>query len=141
STSLIRHLEGLLPADALVLAGVVDRDLFSRGLNFVFGEGDLSSRCGVYSLWRYEHDAERFLWRGMQTLTHEIGHILSVKHCTRWLCVMCGANSLEEADRHPLHLCPEDLKKLRWNTGVDLRRRYEKLREFYAANGFRREAD
>ncbi len=142
ATMLIGHLqENCMPDDALALAGITHRDLFSKGLNFVFGEGSLRSGCGVYSLHRYEHEPEKFLWRGAQTLTHELGHMLSIQHCTLWLCVMCGSNSLSESDRHPLHLCPEDLRKLAWNTGVDIGTRYRTLQAWYTKAGFAREAE
>jgi archaemetzincin len=135
ATMLIERLEARLPDDALALAGIANRDLFSRGLRFVFGEGSLTSRCGVYSLARFEHDPDRFLRRSLQLLTHELGHVLGIGHCTLWKCVMCGSNSLEESDRHPLHLCPEDLRKVVWNTGVDARGRYGRLAAFYERSG------
>lgn len=140
ATMLIGQLEERLPKDALALAGVANRDLFSKGLNFVFGEGSLRNRCGVYSLFRYEREPDRFLWRAGQTLTHELGHILGIQHCIRWKCVMCGANSLVESDRHPLHLCPEDLRKVQWNTGCDPRERYRRLAAYYDAHAMPTEA-
>ena len=33
------------------------------------------------------------------TLCHEICHILGMKHCTFYSCLMQGANSLEEAEK------------------------------------------
>ncbi len=155
ATMLIDHLREGLPVDALAVAGITNKDLFSNGLNFVFGEGSLAGRRGVYSLVRYERfdsrgfdaalaprrpDEIKFLWRSLQLLSHEVGHIFSIGHCVKWKCVMCGANSLEEGDRHPLHLCPDDLKKLQWNTDFDVAARYGRLADFYARSGLEAEA-
>jgi hypothetical protein len=43
---------------------------------------------------------------------------------------MQGANTLEESDRHPMQPCAVDLRKLAWNTGVDLVQRDRDLRVF-----------
>ena len=142
STSVITQLAGLVPADALVFIGITEKDLFARGLNFVFGEGNLQNRCGVYSLTRYENDDEKlFLRRALKLMSHEVGHILSIHHCVTYRCVMQGANSLVEDDRHPMHLCPIDLRKLQWNTGFDPMERYRRLEKFYREHGYDADAE
>jgi archaemetzincin len=142
ATMIIGHLQERIPGDALVYIGIAGKDLFSKGLNFVFGEGSLRDRTGVYSLVRYEtEDAALFLRRALKLMSHEVGHILSLQHCIWYSCVMQGANSLAEDDRHPMHLCPIDLRKLQWNTGFDPRDRYLKLREFYRRAGLNAEAE
>ncbi len=141
STQIIGWLEEDLPDDALAVAGITDQDLFSGNLNFVFGEGSLRGRRGVYSLCRFGREPEMFLRRALKLLSHEVGHIFSIEHCIWFQCVMSGANSLAEDDRYPAHLCPIDLRKLQWNTGFDRVKRYEALRIFYEANGLTTEAD
>lgn len=142
ATMLIGQLREILPGDALVYIGICDEDLFSRGLNFVFGEGSLRERTGVYSLRRYRTpDATLFLRRALKLMAHEVGHILSIEHCIYYRCVMQGANTLYEDDRHPMHLCPVDLRKLEWNTGFDRDRRYRGLEAFYRESGLLPEAD
>lgn len=141
STRLIERLAERAPADALIFAGFTSEDLFSPGLNYVFGEGSLSARTGVYSLHRYgTPDPALFLRRVLKLVSHEAGHILSIHHCVRWRCVMQGANSLAEHDAHPAHLCPDDLRKLAWATGAEPRERYRKLFDFYQAAGLEPEA-
>ena len=141
STRTIARLSARVPADALVYAGFTTEDLYSQGLNFVFGEGSLANRCGVYSLHRYgTPDPAHFLRRVLKLMSHEAGHILSIEHCVHYQCVMQGANSLREDDRHPAHLCPVDLGKLVWNTGVDPTSRYRRLLEFYRNAGLEPEA-
>jgi archaemetzincin len=142
ATTIIRWLARRLPEDALVVIGVTGEDLYSRGLNFVFGEASLQSRTGVYSLKRYQTpDARLFKRRALKLMTHEAGHILSIGHCTFYKCLMQGANHLREDDGHPMHLCPVDLRKLAWNTGVDPRDRYRKLLDFYRRAGLEAEGE
>lgn len=128
SSVILSYLADRVPADALVYLGITERDLFAPGKKFVFGEGSLEGRTGVCSLARLEGSDRRAL----KLMTHEAGHILSIAHCTAWRCVMQGSNTLEESDGQPLHLCPDDLRKLAWNTGVDLVSRYRALAALYS---------
>ena len=134
-------LEESLPEDALAVAGVTDRDLYSGDLNFVFGLGSLAGRRGVYSLCRFGNDWGMFLRRSLKLLSHEVGHIFGMEHCIWYQCVMSGANSLSEDDRYPMFLCPIDLRKLQWNAGFDRGGRYGKLGEFYRKHSLGIEAD
>jgi archaemetzincin len=141
SSMILDELADLAPSDALVLLGIADRDLFARGKKFVFGEGSLERRVGVCSLARLASPAPAlFDRRALKLMTHEIGHILSIAHCVTHRCVMQGSNTLEESDGHPLHLCPSDLRKLEWNTGVDRNARYRRLQAFYETAGWAADA-
>jgi len=136
STMILDGLAERIPADAVLYLGVTDVDLFARGKKFVFGESSLEGRAGICSLARLE-SSER---RALKLMTHEAGHLLSIAHCVTHRCVMQGSNSIEESDGQPLHLCPEDLRKLEWNCGVDLRERTRKLEAFYRSRGWEAEA-
>jgi archaemetzincin len=141
ASRIIQELAERHPSDALVYMGITEKDLYSTGLNFVFGEGSLHWRCGVYSLLRYQTPDDRlFTQRSLKLLSHEAGHILSIHHCTVYSCVMQGANTLEEHDSHPMHLCPTDLRKVLWNSGVDRDDRYRKLAALYREWGLAAEA-
>jgi archaemetzincin len=141
ATRIIGHLTRRIPADALVYMGITEKDLFSKGLHFVFGEGSLYERCGIYSLTRYEtEDVPLFTRRSLKLLSHEAGHILSIHHCVTWSCVMQGANSLEEEDGQPMHLCPVDLRKILWNGGMAREDRYRRLLGLYRQWGLAPEA-
>ena len=141
SSMILGELADRVPADALAVLGITDRDLFARGKAFVFGEGSFQQRAGIQSFARHETpDAALFTRRALRLLIHEIGHLLGIAHCVTHRCVMQGSNTLEESDRHPLHLCPSDLRKLEWKTGVDRVGRYRKLGAFYSKNGLPEEA-
>jgi len=136
-----------LPKDAAVYLGLTGSDLWpGRGWNFVFGQASLSRRVGVWSIYRFgEPDKDRTefrlcLLRTLKTAAHETGHMFSMLHCTAWRCCMCGSNSLAEADRRPLALCPECMAKVCWATGADPAARYRKLAEFCNAQGLTKTA-
>ena len=122
---------------ALLTLAVTDVDLFSRGKRYVFGEGTLERRVGICSLARLRTpDESLFRRRALKLMSHEAGHILSIPHCVRRRCLMQGANTLEESDGHPMQPCPEDLRKLVWNTGVNPVHRAAELRVFYDRSGW-----
>jgi archaemetzincin len=141
-----------LPADAFCLLAITLDDLYpSPSWNYVFGEASLSERVGVYSLARYDaafwkearpknHD-ELMLQRSAKVLVHETGHMFGLLHCIYYQCVLNGSNSLVETDAGPQHLCPVCLRKLAWNTGLDLKKRYEELAAFYRRQGWQEDHD
>lgn len=67
------------------------------------------------------------LLRSCKTLTHEIGHILGLRHCQWLACLMQGSNHLEESDRRPLNVCPICLRKLQSAIGFNIVERYKAL--------------
>jgi archaemetzincin len=141
AATIVHALADRVPGDAWAVLGLTSEDLHADGLPYVFGESSLRDRAGVCSLRRHaDPDPKRLLRRALNLAAHETGHLLSIRHCTAWRCLMQGANSLEEEDARPLHLCPEDLRKLEWAAGPDRRRRYEGLRGLYAELGLDAEA-
>jgi len=80
------------------------------------------------------------LLRTLKIAVHETGHMFSMENCTSFNCVMAGANSLAEADRHPLWVCPECLAKVSWATRADPVDRYRKLGQFALQHGLQAEA-
>lgn len=141
STPLLDFLADRAPDDALVSLGLCSEDLFAQDLPYVFGEGGLRTGSAVCSLHRQETSETRLLLRrALKLVCHETAHGLSLAHCQRTRCLMQGANSLEEHDRHPLEVCPADLDKLRWNCGFDDRRRYQELLGYYQGAGLEEEA-
>lgn len=113
------------PEDAAVL-GITAIDLWpGRGWNFVFGQASLRERVGVWSMARNgDPDAgvgplRTCSLRTVMTATHETGHMLGIRHCTRYECGMNGSNSVDERDGQPLEFCPECQPKLWWTLQLD----------------------
>jgi archaemetzincin len=94
--------------------GVVDVDLYTEGLNFVFGMADHPGRAAVIALTRLGLDAKESLYheRMLKEAVHELGHTFGLAHC-RWPhCVMHFSNSLADTDQKSSDYCADCLAKL-----------------------------
>ncbi len=150
ATDFLGLLAQRLPDDAVLYLGVTMADLWSEGLNYVFGQGSLVTRTGIYSLCRYypefwkqprrKGDETVALRRACQVLAHESGHMFGLPHCVFFRCVINGAVSLGDADASPLDFCPVCHQKILWNLGCDGTKRYADLLAFYRRHGLTKEA-
>jgi archaemetzincin len=143
-----RVLRPRLPDDAAAFICFTTTDLWpGKDWNFVFGQASLAGRVGVWSISRFGDPAESeeafrlALLRTMKLGTHETGHMFSLLHCTAYQCNMCGCNSPQESDRHPLALCPVCLAKICWATRTEPAERYRQLVEFCRAQGLKAEEE
>ncbi|MEO1271387.1 MAG: archaemetzincin, partial [Myxococcota bacterium] len=137
-----------LPKDGVGLLAITEADLYIPSLNFVFGLGSTQDRVSVFSTHRLGHDytmtgnTGTVLKRSLTVAIHEVGHVLGMRHCTAFNCIMNGNSSLEEADSHPLHLCPVCIRKAEHGAGFDRPHRYQRLEQFYDRyTGFDKEAE
>ena len=130
-------LQRTLPDDALGLIAVTEVDLYIPTVNYVFGLGSFERKVAVTSLYRFGGDTRpvgeqgTVLRRALTVSAHEFGHVLSMRHCTEYRCLMNGTNSLEDADRHPQHLCPVCARKAQLAAQFHRQDRYARLRYFY----------
>ena len=130
----------LLPNDAAALIAFTDEDLYpDASMYFVFGQASLENRVGVWSLFRLDDgaDFDAFLKRTMKIAVHETGHMFSMRHCTKYECVMSGTNHLAETDRRPIDACPECMAKIAWMTKQTSLARYKRLAQFADRNGLK----
>ncbi|MGD9561650.1 MAG: archaemetzincin [Pyrinomonadaceae bacterium] len=133
----------LLPDDAAALIAFTNYDLYPGNTwSFVFGQATFSERVGVYSLYRLSDstvagrsETDKLLTRTLKIAMHETGHMFSMKHCTKYECLMSGTNHLAETDRRPLDNCPECMAKLAWAMDYDPAERYKKLAAFWDKYG------
>jgi archaemetzincin len=128
----------ILPNDAAALLCFTNYDLYPGDTwNYVFGQASLEKRVGVWSLWRLEKDdgkpatPDLFLDRTLKVAMHETGHMFSMRHCTKYECLMSGTNHLDETDRRPLDTCPECTMKIAWAMNYAPAERYKNLAEFW----------
>ncbi|MBS1798004.1 MAG: hypothetical protein JSS81_29560 [Acidobacteria bacterium] len=136
----------LLPADAAAFICLTNVDLYpDENWNFVFGQANLETRVGVWSMKRFgrpEKSAEdymMFLGRTLKVAMHETGHMFSMQHCTKYVCLMSGSNNLPETDRQPLDVCPECMAKIAWGLDYPPAKRYRALAAFWKKLGWRDE--
>ena len=94
------------------LLGVTDINLFSPGLNFVFGQADVLNRIGVISLTLLKQenyglpgDTALLIDRAQKEAVHELGHTFGLGHCQDGTCVMHFSNSLIDTDVKKIYFC------------------------------------
>ncbi|HEV8591021.1 MAG TPA: archaemetzincin [Pyrinomonadaceae bacterium] len=138
-------LKPALPKDAAALIAFANEDLYPGDANmaFVFGQASFEDRVGVYSLYRLDDFADNatFLRRTLKIAAHELGHMFSMRHCTKYECVMSGTNHLAETDSRPIDACPECMAKVCWLSDVKPAERYKRLAEYCEKNGLKAEAE
>jgi archaemetzincin len=133
----------LLPNDAAALVAFTSEDLYpDDSVNYVFGEARLEKRVGVWSLDRLDDntDPQNYLIRTLKIAAHETGHMFSMRHCTKYECLMSGTNNLAETDRRPLDTCPECTAKICWLSDIAIGERYRRLIQFCKNGGLDSEA-
>ncbi len=137
--------------DAYSVLAITMADLYpDKNWGFVFGQASRAERIGVFSLARYlpgfwgkeasDGSNTLALKRSCKLVAHEIGHVFGLAHCIYYQCAMNGSNSLDESDGRPLNLCPICLRKLHWNRGFDIIRRYERLWAFCTEHNLEEQA-
>jgi len=136
-------LKPMLREDAAALIAFTNEDLYpDDSMSFVFGQASMENRVGVWSLARLasQADYDKFLRRTLKIAAHETGHMFSMRHCTKYECVMSGTNHLAETDRRPIDACPECMAKICWLSDITAKERYKKLASFAKTKGLRLEA-
>lgn len=94
--------------------GVVDLDLYSQPLNFVFGQAEISGRAALISLYRLKGEDSLYENRIVKEAVHELGHTFGLRHCPDTSCVMHYSNCLEETDIKEEKFCEDCEARLKW---------------------------
>ena len=99
--------------------GITGVDMYTAGLNFVFGEAQCPGRAAVVSTFRlrpefYGEPPDRtlFLERCAKEVVHELGHTFGLGHCSDRRCVMSFSNSIYDTDVKGLGFCDRCSKLL-----------------------------
>jgi len=108
------------------ILGIIDKDIFSSSLNFVFGlamspKSEFARKpvVALISITRLRESFYRrpqinalFELRILKEAIHELGHTFNLGHCNKF-CVMRFSNSLTDTDEKPPKFCDSCLEKLR----------------------------
>ncbi len=100
------------------ILGVIDKDIYSELLNFVFGIAirpiKRISGTPVVSLisvtrlreqfYNKPENDDLFELRILKEAIHELGHTFSLEHCNKF-CIMQFSNSLMDTDKKPVQFC------------------------------------
>ncbi len=113
SDLLLEYLDKNIEQTALA---ITDADLYTKGMNFIFGQAKLN-RAAVISLNRLkpsDRQANKLLLeRAVKESIHEIGHILGLPHCNTKGCVMTFSTTIKAVDekgKEFCHMCEIQLK-------------------------------
>ena len=78
---------------------VASFDIYTKPLNFVFGEAEVGGRGAVISIARLGDENNRlFRERVAKEAIHELGHTLGLNHCPDTACVMHYSTELADTD-------------------------------------------
>ncbi|MCW1301275.1 MAG: archaemetzincin family Zn-dependent metalloprotease [Candidatus Nanoarchaeia archaeon] len=108
SSKLLSLLQSIFPRESgeEKIVGIVEEDIYAEGLNFVFGEAELSGKFAIVSLARLQDvNKNLFLERALKEIIHEVGYTLGLEHCKNPLCVMHFSNCLADTDRKNYRFC------------------------------------
>jgi archaemetzincin len=107
---LLAEFSSIVPVAGTMLLGVTEADLFSPGMNFVFGIANRGR--ALISTFRLRPD---FLGQGpnpkvlrrriLTEAVHELGHALGLPHCEYPGCVMYFSNWIGDTDRKGPGFC------------------------------------
>jgi archaemetzincin len=92
--------------------GISKEDMYTEGLNFVFGQAKIKGKVVVVSICRLDpkffhhpEDKELFERRVVKEAIHEVGHMLGLTHCNKKGCVMTFSNTIGDVDKKTQNLC------------------------------------
>jgi archaemetzincin len=114
STAILGRIKSNLQNEARALLAIINDDLYASGLNFVFGEAEVGGKVGIISLarlrpaiWDEPDSLEIIKQRTRKEATHELGHIMGLRHCRNSRCVMYFSNTLGDTDKKADKFCPD----------------------------------
>ena len=94
------------------ILGITKEDMYTEGLNFIFGQAKMKGRVAIVSICRLDptffhqtKDDGLFESRIVKETIHEVGHVLGLGHCNNRGCVMNFSNTVGEVDKKTKYLC------------------------------------
>ncbi len=98
---------------------LTDVDLYTRGVNFIFGLAKMNGNSCIVSLHRLREefygrrsDYDLLLERTIKEAFHELGHVFGLRHCPDFSCVMRFSKNICEVDMKSMDFCENHEKRL-----------------------------
>jgi len=112
SDVLLGYLNLIAPEKVEKVIAITELDLYTPGLNFVFGQAILNGRQAVVSVARLRPEfygqppnLQLLLTRVKKEVVHELGHLYGLEHCRNRECVMSFSNNIVEVDIKGVDFC------------------------------------
>lgn len=103
-----------------LLLGITGEDLFSPGMNFVFGIA--TTGRALVSTFRLRPEVygmppagKLYRWRVLTEAVHELGHALGLPHCEHPGCVMYFSTWIGDTDRKGPGFCYRCRRRIGWS--------------------------
>lgn len=142
ASELLSFLKKRSPRGAIKVAGITEKDIYTRQMNFIFGLADLGGKSCVLSaarlhqsFWGKPENDLLLYRRALKIIYHELGHTFGMKHCDKIQCAMCYHNSLPELDVSYVWFCPTCTQKLKKLAGPFPKDRDAKMAELLTEIG------
>lgn len=108
--TILNHIAAKDKGDFDLKIGLVDVDIFTRNMNFIFGLADPSKKTALVSTYRLTgHKMEEHI---SKEVIHEIGHLLGLRHCSNSKCVMHFSNTLNDTENKDITFCKDCRRKI-----------------------------
>ena len=116
SDRIIEKLKKLKKGNEKIIA-LTSSDLYSHGLNFIFGQAD-KDVCIVSTarldqvFYGNSQNFEQLILRTLKEVIHELGHMFGLGHCQNPICVMSFSPSVAYVDEKNVDFCKECTLKM-----------------------------
>lgn len=136
ASSLIEHyILPNKPADAAVVLGITDHDIYSAKYNFLYGLSNIEGGTGLISTHRLKKDPMETKLNIRKLASKQIVNLFSLKNEKDFVSLLTFSNNMRELKAKTPYLSPRSLEKLKVNIGFDYNPRFQALRKFWTSEG------
>jgi archaemetzincin len=115
--NILKHFQPAVPGRRLVIYTSVD--LYIPIFTFVFGLAGLGGNTAIVSSCRLMNefyglpeDDNKLIERIVKETVHEYGHLVHLRHCPDYRCVMASSNTVDDLDIRGHRYCPACLSEI-----------------------------
>lgn len=123
------------PADAIIVLGITEHDIYSPKYNYLFGSSRLNDGIGLVSTFRLIDYRENSKYNIRKVISKQIVNAFSIKNVKDYECLLNFHISKEELEKGEFKISPRALEKLKYCIGFDYNKRFKDLEEIWSKEG------